>query len=358
MSKEIGEFENETQKILSESFDAVYQDENVVEEKEEVAIEEVAIEEDNKDNVSEETEETTEESSEVEEDESTEEVEEEKEIDESDSDEEVFRRLKGGLKEDHVSIIESIEDPEQRNKVVQMASEMRLDLDKKRTLYGEGKRLLETLDEGVKKYGLGYRRGQYLDVFKNFIDFDVSFARDPKATLEKLAKTANIDLTSFGSKTVQQSDDFDDYRTPEEIARDEKLEALERKVNQYENQQKQQDQISVQQEINNFANTRDDQGNLKYPHFERVRANMGLFFNDSNPNMTMADAYQKAIRLDDELFEQTKSEVLVREEQKRKAEIEKAKKLKKQSVRSSKVKSVSQSPRKNLESIVDKLGFG
>jgi hypothetical protein len=351
MSKEIGEFENETQKILSESFDAVYQDEDVVEEKEEVN-----IEEDNKDNVSEETEETTEESLEVEEDESTEEVEDVNETEEKEVD--LKESLRGVFNNEYIDLLESVDDLDLRSKLIDAGKVQRADLDRKRLELGESNKLVNVIDEAVKSNGLDYNKQQYAQVVKNFMDFDALYSKDPKQAIESLAKQANIDLTSFGSKTVQQSDDFDDYRTPEEIARDEKLEALERKVNQYENQQKQQDQISVQQEINNFANTRDDQGNLKYPHFERVRANMGLFFNDSNPNMTMADAYQKAIRLDDELFEQTKSEVLVREEQKRKAEIEKAKKLKKQSVRSSKVKSVSQSPRKNLESIVDKLGFG
>ena len=349
MSKELGEFENETQKILSESFDKVYQ--NETDENEEIDNEEVTEEEVDT------TEETTEDSSEDEEKTTEEDV---ADDEETEKEEVNFKdSLKGVFNNDYIDLLESVEDLELRNRLVDAGKAQRADLDRKRLELGESNKLVSTLDEAVKNNGLNYSRQQYAQVVKNFMDFDALYTKDPKQAIEALANKANIDLTSYGSKTVQQSDDYDgDYRTPEEIARDEKLEALERKLNQYENQQYQQSQISVQQELNDFANAKDEQGNLKYPHFDRVRTNMALFFNDSNPDMTMELAYQKAIRLDDELYSQSQKSILEKEEQKRKMEIEKAKKLKKQSVRSSKINSANKTPRKALESIVDELGFG
>jgi hypothetical protein len=181
--------------------------------------------------------------------------------------------------------------------------------------------------------------------------FDALFAKDPQQAIETLAKQANIDLNTLGSKTVQE-DDHDDYRTPEEIEMAKRLETLERREQQRENQLKQQEQLSVQQEINDFAGTKDSEGNLKYPYFDKVRANMGLFFNSNNPDMTMERAYQKALLLDDELIAKRDADILRKADTEKKARIEKAKKLKKQSVRSSKVKAAISDPRsKTLEAV-------
>ena len=68
--------------------------------------------------------------------------------------------------------------------------------------------------------------------------------------------------------------------------------------------------------------------------------------------MTMEKAYSKAILLDDELVTLRDAELLKKAEIKRKTEIEKAKKLKRQSVRSSKVSATISNPDAALERIV------
>ena len=80
---------------------------------------------------------------------------------------------------------------------------------------------------------------------------------------------------------------------------------------------------------------------------------MSLFFNNANPDMTMDKAYKKAIRLDDELSSQRDADILNKAAVKRKADIVKAKKQKKQSVRSSKVTSTIKDPDKALANIVN-----
>jgi len=350
MGIEVQDSENEAESIISQAYDETFKDESneVIETVEEENNDIDDAKEDQKDPL-----ETKDIEDEVNDD-STNEVEEEKEIEEKEID--LNETLRGVFNKDYINLLESVDDLELRDKLINAGKLQRADLDRKRLDLGESNKLVSTLDEAVKANGLNYNRQQYGDIIKNFMGFDALFAKDPRQALETLAKQANIDLNSLNNKAVQSDDE--DYRLPEEIARDEKLEALEKKLNQYENQQQQQSQVSVQQEINDFANTKDSEGNLKYPHFDRVRANMGLFFNDNNSDMTMDLAYNKAIRLDDELFNQSQRSLLAKDGQKRKIEIEKAKKLKKQSIHSSNIKTANKTPRKALEDIVADLGFG
>lgn len=360
MGVEVNSLENEADQILAQSVESFFeeesQDEKVEEPKEEVT--DVVIEDTDNNEEVEETESETEELSE-EDVEETEEVEDDKEIDEGKLDD--LDKIRSSLRKDHVEFLESISDLELKNQIVKMTIEQRSDLDRKRKQYGDARKLVESLDEAVRMNGLNYNKEQYADIVKNFMNFDALFAKDPKQAIETLARTANIDLNTLGGNPVQevkQDDGYDDdYRTPEEIKRDQEIETLKQELNLLKNHKQQEEQITVQQEINSFANTRDEAGNLKYPHFERVKQSMGLFFNDSNPDMTLEKAYHKAIRLDDELFEQEKMAIEKKAELKRKAEIEKAKKLKKQAVRSSRVSATSTNPDVALRQVVDQF-FG
>lgn len=350
MGIEVTASENEAENIIANSFDEVFGEEAKEEIKD--AIVEEAAEDKEIDEVEEtdSEEEATEESPEAEEDDSTEEVEDEKEIEQDETD--LNESLRGVFSKEHISLISSLEDSELRDKFIEEGKKSRSELDRKRLEFGEGKKLVETLDETVKVNGLNYNRQQYADVIKNFMGFDALFAKDPQQAIETLAKQANIDLNTLGSKTVQE-DDLDDYRTPEEIEMAKRLETLERREQQRENQLKQQEQLSVQQEINDFASTKDSDGNLKYPYFDKVRANMGLFFNDNNPDMTMERAYNKALMLDDELIAKRDADLLRKVEMEKKARIEKAKKLKKQSVRSSSINASKSDPRAKTLDAVD-----
>lgn len=347
MGINVNPIENEATQILENSVNEFYKEEPK-EEKQEITEEvQEEIEEVKESETKDETvDETTEAEESIDEIADEEKNIEEKEINIADS-------LRGVFSNDYIDLLESIEDVKLRNDLIDAGKKQRADLDRKRLELGESKKLVETLDGAIKDNGLNYNRQQYADLVKNFINFDALFARDPKQALEALAKQANLDLNTLGNKSVQEDDNFDDdYLTPEEIKNAKELAALKEEINQLKNQRQQEEQISAQQELINFASEVDSDGNLKYPHFEKVRATMGMFFNSSNPEMTLEKAYQKAVRLDDDLFSQTKEEILRKAELKRKAEIEKAKKLKKQSINSSKVNATINDPRKRLESIV------
>ena len=325
---------------IEAAYDEVFKEEPTeIVEKAEEEIEEV---EDNAEEVTEEieTEETT--------DESIEEVEEENETEEEEIN--LTETLRGAFSKEHIDLLESIEDPKLRNNLIIAGKKQRADLDRKRLELGETKKLVEIIDNEVKANNLNYTKQQYGDMVKNFMGFEALYSRDPKQAIESLAKSAKIDLSTYG--TVQEDDD---YRTPEEIAIDSRLKRLEEENNQFRNQHKQQEQVSVQQEINNFANLKDSEGNLEHPHFDKVRSTMSVLMTDLN--LDMDGAYKKAIRLDDDLFEQEKRSLLTKDTTRRKQEVEKAKKLKRQSISSSNVKSSSQDPRKALGDLVEHFGF-
>jgi len=326
--------ESNADDLISAAYDVVFKEEEIDEVENSVKEEEI-------DEV-----ENTDEIEEVE-DESTEEVEDEKEIDEKESN--ITDTLKNVFSKDYIKLLESIDNPDLRNKFIEEGKKNRSELDRKRERLGESGKLVDTLDEVIKATNLPYNKAQYADYVKNLVSFDALFTRDPKLALESLAKTANLDLNTLGKKPVQD-DDYEDYRTPEEIKRDQEIETLKHELNLIKNQKQQEERLSVQQEVNNFANAKDSNGELKYPHFEKVRKDMAIFYPDRTQSLD--EAYQRALRLNDELFEEEKKRIEKGAESKRKEQVEKAKKLKRQSVNSSRVSAQSYNPDVALEKIV------
>lgn len=272
-----------------------------------------------------------------------------------------FDRSLSGFKQEFKELVRSIKDKDLQQKIIEVGKLERASIDKVRSELGQDHGLYKLIDKEVQDNRLKYSRIDYPNLIKNYLGFDVLFTKDPQTAIKNLAKSANIQLDSLIEKPINQDnlsdDDYDDYRTPEEKARDEKIAKLEQEINYFKNQNSRQSQVEVENELQEFANSRDSEGNLKYPHFDKVRANMGLFFNDNYPDMTLEKAYQKAILLDDELIRLRDADILRKAELKRKQEIEKAKKLKKQSIDSKRINTRSTNPDANLENIVSQFGF-
>ena len=267
---------------------------------------------------------------------------------------ELAKDLRGVFSKEHIALLESVDDLDLRNDLIEVGKRDRADVDRKRQELGESKKLMEILDEGVKTNGLSYNKQQYAGLIKNFIGFDALFSKDPKLAIERLAESAKIDINTLGKSAVHEThdDDYDDYRSPEEIKTSQEIQTLKQELDLIKNQKQQEQQISVEQELHNFATATDTKGDLKYPHFERVKQNMALFFTDVNPDMTMEKAYKRAVLLDDDLVSQRDAKLLKSAEIKRKNDIAKAKKLKRQSVRSSKVSAHTSNPDAALEKLV------
>ena len=308
---------------LLESVSKIEDAKNPIEEvKEEVKQE---VEEKLEDNIDEELESTENTQEESEEPEIKEEVKEniDKGID--------LKKTLSGQPREFREAVELIKDPEAQAKVIEAGKILRAREDQVRLELGNTKKEMANLKT-----------------------FDESFKKNPLQTLKDLAKFANIDLNSL----IEPVQDEYDYRTPEEIARDNHYKNIESRLAQIERQKQEETADVNAREIEQFKSAKDSNGEIKYPHFERVRGNMATFYIEGhplyNPDLTLEQAYKKAIMLDDELVELRDIEITRKATEKRKEELEKAKRLKKFSGRTSSVNVAPASPRALLEDIVSK----
>jgi len=309
---------------LLESVRKIEDSKNPIEEAKEEVKEEVEQEiEDNTQEESESTDNTQEESEELEklEEEIKENI--DKGID--------LKKTLSGQPREFREAVELIKDPETQARVIEAGKILRAREDQVRLELGNTKKEMA-----------------------NFKSFDESFKKNPLQTIKDLAKFANIDLNNL----IEPVQDEYDYRTPEEIARDNHYKNIEFRLAQIE-RQKQEETTNVNaREIEQFKSAKDSNGEIKYPHFERVRGNMATFYIEGhplyNPDLTLEKAYQKAIMLDDELVELRDIEIARKITEKRKEELEKAKRLKKFSGRTSSVNVAPANPRALLEDIVSK----
>ena len=258
------------------------------------------------------------------------------------------KTLSGHTKEFR-ELVKSIDNQELREKVISEGKLSRAELDRIRLELGN-----------LKKD------------HSNFQDFDTLYKENPKLAIQSLitsAKKNGVNLDDLvgvdANKTVEEPiKEEDDYRTPEEKKTDQTLKTLLEKITSLEanslkqqQESQRQQQVTAKQEVNDFINSKDEDGNLKHPHFEKVKHDMSLFFNDKNPDMTFEKAYDRALLLDPELLKERDDKIAAKSDRVRKEKVEKAKKLKKQSTSSSKVDSTVTNPDANMDKIVAAAGY-
>jgi hypothetical protein len=227
--------------------------------------------------------------------------------------------------------VELIKDPEAQAKVIEAGKILRAREDQVRLELGNTKKEMA-----------------------NFKAFDESLKKNPIQALKDLAKYAKIDINSL----IEPVEDEYDYRTPEEIARDNHYKNIESRLAQIERQKQDETADINAREIEQFKSAKNSDGEIKFPHFEKVRNSMATFFIEEsplfNPDLTLEQAYNKAVMLDDELVELRDAEITRKATEKRKEELEKAKRLKKFSGRTSSVNVAPANPRAALKDIVSK----
>ena len=227
--------------------------------------------------------------------------------------------------------VELIKDPEAQAKVIEAGKILRAREDQVRLELGNTKKEMA-----------------------NFKAFDESLKKNPIQALKDLAKYAKIDINSL----IEPVEDEYDYRTPEEIARDNHYKNIESRLAQIEKQKQDETADINAREIEQFRSAKNSDGEIKFPHFEKVRNSMATFFIEEsplfNPDLTLEQAYKKAVMLDDELVELRDAEITRKATEKRKEELEKAKRLKKFSGRTSSVNVAPANPRAALKDIVSK----
>lgn len=166
-------------------------------------------------------------------------------------------------------------------------------------------------------------RGTPAQALQYYMGVERQFDTNPVEALKNLAKVYKVDL---GQLTGQQQSDEIDHN--EEFV-DPKLQQLEQQFNGFQTFIQQQELAKAQAQINTHLAEKDEGGNPKYPHFEKLEPDM-VFLTKSGKATSFQDAYEKALRLDPELSAQVETErfnrKMAEQEAARKADIEKAKK--------------------------------
>jgi len=154
---------------------------------------------------------------------------------------------------------------------------------------------------------------------------DQMLQQNPHGAIQELARNAGINLEAL-EQTVEQ-----------ESQPDSRVNALQQQVQQLQGYLENNEERAAQErhaglhnQIEVFANETDKNGNLKHPHFNDLRVTMGQLM-QSGTSDNLGDAYHKALRLDDTLYQQSleaeRTKVKSAEDNRRKEAVAKAKKV-------------------------------
>jgi hypothetical protein len=209
---------------------------------------------------------------------------------------------------------------------VDVFQKMQTSFSKKNQEFAEQKRFAEDITIALDSRGYT-SASQQESAIANYIKFDDLVSADPKAAITKLMNHANLKPEDFGVGG-------DDHLTEDEILTNNKIDALEQKIKSLElttSQSRKEKQVQI---VNDFREKRDSSGELENPHFDLVKEDM-MSLADANPNLTIEQLYNKAVRMNDELYEKTlasrEKKIAEKIEAKRKSEVQKAKKQNRQS---------------------------
>jgi hypothetical protein len=179
-------------------------------------------------------------------------------------------------------------------------------------------KVLEPMRPSLQQAGIS--DSQYV---ARLVEADRQLQTNPKEAIKWLADRAGIDLANLEPGAGE-------YTDPQ-------IAALQNQVTKLTNHLSTQERRTVDARIHGlsgqieaFSKKADSDGNLQYPHFEAVRQSMGSLI-QSGQAKELEDAYEKAIRLDDDLFKQTldaeRKKAEATETNRRNEAVEKAKKV-------------------------------
>ena len=204
--------------------------------------------------------------------------------------------------------------------------EMTADYTRKTQEVAEQRKSFESLDKVIAPMrqqiaASGVGEAEYIS---RLLNADMALRNNPKMAIKQLAQGYGIDLSS-----IEETVDWNDS-DPQITQLQQQNQAILAELNQFKRQNLQSARQQTEAQINGFAGAKDDKGNLKYPHFDKLRVKMGNLI-DAGEAKGLEDAYAKAVRLDDELYKQSldaqRKSAKAEEDARRKAAVEKAKKV-------------------------------
>ena len=216
---------------------------------------------------------------------------------------------------------------EQQNFMLQREKERDAAFTRKTTELAEQRRevegvagVLAPFKEQMRAHGIS--EAEYIS---RLMSYDNALRQTPQAAIGQLAQHYGINLSNDSGA------DWVDETPP-----DPQFQQLQQQLNTTNAELKSLKQGQINREhhqlvgqVEGFATETDSKGNLKHPHFEAVRERMGRLVN-AGETTDLQEAYEKADRMDDDLFKQTlqaeRKAVATQEESRRKAAVDKAKK--------------------------------
>lgn len=166
--------------------------------------------------------------------------------------------------------------------------------------------------------------------YKNLVTGDADTKRK---TIEFLAEQFGVELGAPQKPDEQQADQGNEYVDPEIAALKKKIAELEGTVTKTSTSLEERDRAQEQQrlseaqaKIDNFRNEKDDKGELKRPHYDKLEEPMTALMKGGLAK-TLEEAYEKAARLDPEiqaLSEKAKADAKRAEDAKKAAEAKKS----------------------------------
>ena len=217
---------------------------------------------------------------------------------------------------------------DQRSFMLQREQERDAAFTRKTTDLAEQRRQVESLQGVLAPYkqqmqAHGISEAEYVS---RLMTYDNALRQNPKLALQNLAQHYGIKLS--GDSGV-------DY--VEETPSDPQILQLQQQLNQTQAhiQTMQQSQVMAQQQqlvdqVESFSTAKDAKGNLKHPHFEKLRERMGRLVN-AGETTDLDEAYGMALRLDNDLYNEAitneRNAVSKKADDRRKAAVQKAKKI-------------------------------
>ena len=158
------------------------------------------------------------------------------------------------------------------------------------------------------------------------LNADNALRTNPKMALRQLAQGYGIDLSTMNEESESWNDPDPQYAQLMQ-----QNQQIMQELNNFKQQNIQSTVAQTEQTVEQFSNKTNAEGKLMHPHFDKVRVKMGNLI-DAGEAKGLDDAYSKAVRLDDDLYAEaiktSKLSVKKQEDSKRKAAVEKARKVK------------------------------
>ena len=155
---------------------------------------------------------------------------------------------------------------------------------------------------------------------------DRMLQENPTGAIQNLAQNYGINLEAL-SQPVEMAQQPD----PRLNALQQQVQSLQGYLQQNEARAAQENQAGLYNEIESFAHEKDESGDLKHPHFAKLRETMGHLMQSGAVGQDMKKAYTYALRLDDDLYQQSleaeRTKIQKAEDKRRQEAIAKAKKV-------------------------------